>query len=88
MCSLVVVVVVVDMWLLLYNNRVADHEASNRMSLRNLAMVFGPTLLRCSTRDQRAQTLEQLVTKGPHEVVVQSSVLHTILELRSAGVQF
>ena len=58
------------------------------MSLRNLAMVFGPTLLRCSSRAHGAQTLEQLVSKGPHEVVVQSTLLLTILELRAAGEQF
>ena len=58
------------------------------MSIRNLAMVFGPTLLRCSSRAHGAQTLEQLVSKGPHEVVVQSSLLLAILELRASGVQF
>jgi len=61
------------------------------MTLRNLAMIFGPTLLRCSahsSRDKGAQTLERLLSKGPYEVVVQSSLLNTILELRAAGVQF
>ena len=68
--------------------RVADHEASNRMTLRNLAMIFGPTLLRGSTRNQSAQTLERLISKAPYEVVVQSSLLYSILELRAAGVPF
>jgi len=72
---------------MIWNDRVADHEPSNRMSLRNLSMIFGPTLLRCSPRCHGAQTLEQLV-KGPHEVVVQSSLLHAILELRAAGTKF
>jgi len=60
------------------------------MSLRNLAMIFGPTLLGggAPARDQRAHTLQQLVSKVPHEVVVQSSLLYTILELRAAGVLF
>jgi len=71
---------------MLLKRRVAEHESSNRMSLRNLAMIFGPTLLHCSSRAQGVQTLEQLVSKGPHEVVVQSSLLHAILELRAAGI--
>ena len=58
------------------------------MSLRNLAMIFGPTLLRYSSPDSSAQTLERLLSKEPYEVVVQSSLLHTILELRAAGVEF
>jgi len=70
-----------------WNYRVADHESSNRMSVRNLAMIFGPTLLRCASRE-KAQTLEQLVSKGPHEFVVQSSLLNVVLELRASGVQF
>jgi len=71
-----------------WNYRVAEHESSNRMSVRNLAMIFGPTLLHCSSCDHGAQTIQDLITKGPHEVVIQSSLLNTILELRAAGVQF
>jgi len=58
------------------------------MSVRNLALIFGPTLLHSSTPegDTKSQTLEQLLrSKGPHEVVVQSSILYAILELRAVG---
>jgi len=59
------------------------------MSLRNLAMVFGPTLLRCAQRAAHGvHTLDQLVSRAPHDVVVQSSLLLTILETRAAGIPF
>jgi breakpoint cluster region protein len=63
--------------------RVASHESDNRMSLRNLAMVFGPTLL-CSPSDDLTsdpQNLEQLVSKAPRDIAVQTTILHSVLEL-------
>ncbi|KAI8992126.1 Rho GTPase activation protein [Mycotypha africana] len=41
--------------------RVHQHQSTNRMNSRNLAVVFGPTLMRCSNGDQRMQDIIQTV---------------------------
>lgn len=44
-------------WLCLY--RVAENESINKMSLHNLATVFGPTLLRPSEKDSKLPSTSQ-----------------------------
>ena len=43
-------------------NRVAENESINKMSLHNLATVFGPTLLRPSEKDSKISTSSQPIS--------------------------
>lgn len=69
--------------------RVHHHEAENKMSLHNLATVFGPTLLRpggkADTNKQR-----DLLAAGTVDVMAQAGILYCYLEdlrLRATGPQ-
>lgn len=53
-------------------NKVVQHCASNKMEARNLAIVFGPTLLRTSDDNMVA-----MVTDMPHQCrIVESLISH------------
>jgi breakpoint cluster region protein len=68
--------------------RVSQLESRNKMGLRNLATVFGPTLLRPANRHSQPKTMEQLFFLAAHEATVQTTVLYQLLMMRSSGVQF
>lgn len=68
--------------------RVADHESDNRMSLQNLATVFGPTLFRPPDDELEAKTLEQMFKRGAHEVIVQTTMFLAVVGFRKTGVVF
>lgn len=51
-----------DSFLLFLFNRVAENESINKMSLHNLATVFGPTLLRPSEKDSKISTSSQPIS--------------------------
>jgi RhoGAP domain len=69
-------------------NRVADNETENRMTLQNLATVFGPTLFRPPDDEPQAKTLEQMFTRGAHEVVMQTTMILAVIGLKKQGVTF
>ena len=60
--------------------RVNEHEADNKMSLNNLATVFGPTLLRPSTKNDSHKQRDMLVA-GTFDVMSQAGILFCFLDL-------
>lgn len=66
--------------------RVAQCEAQNKMSLHNLATVFGPTMLHAgSERDKKKNLRESQFTTGTVDVMAQAGILHFFLSRRSKG---
>ena len=66
----------------------AENEAENKMSLQNLATVFGPTVLRPAVRGSEVQTMEELFSSGTRDAMMQTSILMTFLNLHKKGAQF
>ena len=58
------------------------------MGLKNLATVFGPTLLRSDSRNSQPKTMEQLFCLAAHETSVQVTVVYQLLLMSSKGVKF
>ncbi|XP_077456802.1 breakpoint cluster region protein isoform X1 [Stigmatopora argus] len=75
------------LFLLDHLKRVADNESSNKMSLHNLATVFGPTLLRPSEKDSKITiNSSQPISMNDSwslEVMAQVQVLLYFLQLES-----
>jgi len=67
---------------------VAENETENKMSLQNLATVFGPTVLRPAVKGSEVQTMEELFSSGTRDAMMQTSILMTFLNLRKKGAQF
>lgn len=66
--------------------RVAENESINKMSLHNLATVFGPTLLRPSEKDSKISNSPQPISMNDCwslEVMAQVQVLLYFLQLES-----
>ncbi|XP_029016955.2 LOW QUALITY PROTEIN: PH_BCR_vertebrate and RhoGAP_Bcr domain-containing protein [Betta splendens] len=66
--------------------RVAENESFNKMSLHNLATVFGPTLLRPSEKDSKLSSSSQPISMNDSwslEVMAQVQVLLYFLQLES-----
>lgn len=57
-----------------------QHEGENKMSLHNLATVFGPTLLRPSAAGGKLRA-DQLAA-GTVDVMAQAGILYTLLQQR------
>jgi hypothetical protein len=70
--------------------RVNQHEAQNKMSLHNLATVFGPTLLRpgCgkSESGSRQQRCDPLAA-GTVDVMAQAGILYYFLQCHASPQQ-
>ena len=62
--------------------RVASMEQHNKMSLHNLATVFGPTMLH-SSHDKKSS--ESLLASSTVDVMAQSGILHFFLSRRARG---
>uniref|UniRef100_A0A8C8E315 BCR activator of RhoGEF and GTPase n=1 Tax=Oryzias sinensis TaxID=183150 RepID=A0A8C8E315_9TELE len=74
------------LFLLDHLKRVAENECINKMSLHNLATVFGPTLLRPSEKDTKISTSSQPLSMNDSwslEVMAQVQVLLYFLQLES-----
>jgi len=67
---------------------VAENESENKMSLQNLATVFGPTVLRPAVKGSEVQTMEELFSSGTRDAMMQTSILMTFLNLRKKGAEF
>ena len=66
--------------------RVSQCEAQNKMSLHNLATVFGPTMLHAgSERDKKKNQQSSQFTTGTVDVMAQAGILHFFLTRRSKG---
>ncbi|XP_033828103.1 PH_BCR_vertebrate and RhoGAP_Bcr domain-containing protein isoform X1 [Periophthalmus magnuspinnatus] len=65
--------------------RIADNESINKMSLHNLATVFGPTLLRPSEKDSKLNSSQPISMNDcwSLEVMAQVQVLLYFLQLES-----
>lgn len=55
------------------------HEQENKMSLHNLATVFGPTLLRPGTKADSAKQKDTLAA-GTVDVMAQAGILYCYLQ--------
>ena len=65
--------------------RVSQYEKQNKMSLHNLATVFGPTMLHAGVdRDNKKGSKDQLTT-GTVDVMAQAGILHFFLSRRARG---
>ncbi|CAL4069366.1 unnamed protein product, partial [Meganyctiphanes norvegica] len=64
--------------------KVNQHEHQNKMSLHNLATVFGPTMLRPAARQGNPTVAEQLAT-GTVDVMAQAGILHFFITRRANG---
>uniref|UniRef100_A0A2C9JIA3 Rho-GAP domain-containing protein n=1 Tax=Biomphalaria glabrata TaxID=6526 RepID=A0A2C9JIA3_BIOGL len=64
--------------------RVARNVSSNKMSVHNLATVFGPTLLAPAVKQDTTDPME-LMFKGAEEVMHQSSVINYLLGIAISG---
>jgi RhoGAP domain len=67
--------------------RVAEHEHSNKMSLHNLAVVFGPTLLRPASKEVQRSPMEQLIFQN-NEALMQTAILLYFLNLKERKYEF
>ena len=66
--------------------KVSQYEATNKMSLHNLATVFGPTILHSgSDRDKKKNSKESQFTTGTVDVMAQAGILHFFLSRRAKG---
>ncbi|KAG7489339.1 breakpoint cluster region protein [Solea senegalensis] len=73
-------------FLLDHLKRVTENEGINKMSLHNLATVFGPTLLRPSEKDSKISNSSQPISMNDSwslEVMTQVQVLLYFLQLES-----
>ena len=68
--------------------RVASEEGHNKMSLQNLATVFGPTLLRPAAKEVEQQSMEQLFSAGARDAMLQTGILLFYLTLKEKGMDF
>ncbi|XP_051154805.1 active breakpoint cluster region-related protein isoform X2 [Leptopilina boulardi] len=70
-------------FLLAHLIRVNKHEAQNKMSLHNLATVFGPTLLRPGTSSNRTDSKSRdPLAAGTVDVMAQAGILYCFLQMQ------
>jgi hypothetical protein len=60
---------------------VAKNDQVNKMSLQNLAVVFGPTLLRPAAKEVRRSPMDQLIYQN-NEAMMQTAILLYFLNLK------
>lgn len=54
---------------------ISNKEAQNKMSLKNLATVFGPTIVRSATLNSAGADLKNFVSTGMLDVAAQSGII-------------
>ncbi|XP_067940389.1 active breakpoint cluster region-related protein-like isoform X2 [Watersipora subatra] len=67
--------------------RVGEHESKNKMPFHNLAVVFGPTLLKPAVKKHASDTIN-LLSSGANDAMCQSGIIFYYLTLLKKGVQF
>ncbi|XP_013164778.1 PREDICTED: active breakpoint cluster region-related protein isoform X2 [Papilio xuthus] len=67
--------------------KVNQHEGENKMSLHNLATVFGPTLLRPSGAGAGAKQRTDLLAAGTVDAMAQAGILYCLLQQRQLAAQ-
>ncbi|XP_066588300.1 active breakpoint cluster region-related protein-like [Prorops nasuta] len=68
-------------FLLAHLIRVNRHETQNKMSLHNLATVFGPTLLRPGTNSRSDTKSRDPLAAGTVDVMAQAGILYCFLQM-------
>ncbi|XP_053986949.1 active breakpoint cluster region-related protein isoform X2 [Hylaeus volcanicus] len=68
-------------FLLAHLIRVNKHETQNKMSLHNLATVFGPTLLRPGTNSRSDAKNRDPLAAGTVDVMAQAGILYCFLQM-------
>ncbi|XP_015185968.1 PREDICTED: active breakpoint cluster region-related protein [Polistes dominula] len=68
-------------FLLAHLIRVNKHEGQNKMSLHNLATVFGPTLLRPGTNSRSDSKSRDPLAAGTVDVMAQAGILYCFLQM-------
>ena len=69
-------------FLLAHLIRVNKHETQNKMSLHNLATVFGPTLLRPGTSNRTDPKSRDPLAAGTVDVMAQAGILYCFLQMQ------
>ena len=72
------------MFSLISLHRVYNNQTQNKMSLHNLATVFGPTLLRPAINAANSDNADLLAT-GTVDVMAQAGILHFFLLRKARG---
>ncbi|XP_026327721.1 active breakpoint cluster region-related protein isoform X2 [Hyposmocoma kahamanoa] len=67
--------------------KVNQHEAENKMSLHNLATVFGPTLLRPASANANSKQRTDLLAAGTVDAMAQAGILYCLLQQRQLAAQ-
>ncbi|CAG9786811.1 unnamed protein product [Diatraea saccharalis] len=67
--------------------KVNQHEGENKMSLHNLATVFGPTLLRPSNAGAGSKQRTDLLAAGTVDAMAQAGILYCLLQQRQLAAQ-
>jgi hypothetical protein len=65
--------------------RVSKHDLENKMSLNNLATIFGPTLLHPAIKDESKVSPTMKMMQGAQDVYIQAGVLFYFLDLVNSG---
>jgi breakpoint cluster region protein len=73
------------MYILDHLIKVSEQESDNKMTLQNLATVFGPTLLRPAEKETSKQSVEELMSAGARDAMKQIEILFYILKLKQRG---
>lgn len=68
-------------FLLAHLIRVNKNEEQNKMSLHNLATVFGPTLLRPGIANRNDAKSKDLLAAGTVDVMAQAGILYNFLQI-------
>ncbi|XP_049873106.1 active breakpoint cluster region-related protein isoform X2 [Pectinophora gossypiella] len=67
--------------------KVNQHEGENKMSLHNLATVFGPTLLRPASAGANSKLRTDLLAAGTVDAMAQAGILYCLLQQRQLAAQ-
>nr|XP_049693847.1 active breakpoint cluster region-related protein isoform X4 [Helicoverpa armigera] len=67
--------------------KVNQHEGENKMSLHNLATVFGPTLLRPGSAGAGSKQRTDLLAAGTVDAMAQAGILYCLLQQRQLAAQ-
>jgi len=77
--------IVWSQWIIGLWYRVSEQEAVNKMTLQNLATVFGPTLLRPAHKDTGKLSMAELLSAGARDAMTQIDILRYLLNLKLRG---
>lgn len=71
----------------LFYRRINELESHNKMSLHNIATVFGPTMIRPagSGSSDKMNSNTDLFTSGTIDVMAQAGILHFFLMRKYSG---